>query len=224
MQITSQLLIFEGIMGSGKSTATREFSRRIAASGYVVDSFTEAADPHPVRASDDLPHFFEPWLDALPAELARRSREKWARYVAQRLHDGRVTVMDGQLFHGDLTNLFMMEMSWVDIKAHVQALLDVLEPLEPLVAYFVQVDIERAINTVCDERGEKWVQYQVDWKLRSPYAKRRGLSGIAGLASLYRDYRFLTDALFNELRCRKLTLDTTARDWRTYEGQVAAAL
>ena len=46
-----RLLIFEGIMGSGKSTATRRFGETLAAAGSQVTAYTEAADPHPVRAS-----------------------------------------------------------------------------------------------------------------------------------------------------------------------------
>lgn len=53
-----RLVVFEGIMGSGKSTATRRFSEKLAAAGLQVAMYTEAADPHPVRASDDLPDFF----------------------------------------------------------------------------------------------------------------------------------------------------------------------
>jgi hypothetical protein len=77
----SRLLIFEGIMGAGKSTATRAFAERIKAAGVDVASYTEREDTHPVRASDDTPDFFQPWLHVEPRELASRVRAKWARYV-----------------------------------------------------------------------------------------------------------------------------------------------
>ena len=43
------------------------------------------------------------------------------------------------------------------------------------------------------QRGEKWVQYQVDWKLQAPHCRRLGLSGLDGLITLYEEYRALTD-------------------------------
>lgn len=219
-----RLLVFEGIMGSGKSSATRRFGNLLAASGRTVDVVTEAADPHPVRASDDLVDFFEPWLHASPEELAARARAKWARLVAERARDERTTVMDGQVFHGDLTHLFLMEMPRPALEAHVDALLRELAPLAPVLVYLVQEDLAAALRRVAAERGERWVDYQAGWKLNSPYARRRGLSGLDGLVSLYRDYRQLTDALYARLACSRLQIDTSGRDWDRYDRQIASAL
>jgi hypothetical protein len=219
-----RLLVFEGIMGSGKSTFTQAFAQRSTAAGVPVAAFTEAADPHPVRASDDLPDFFQPWLHATASQLAERAREKWARYVELRLADDAFTVMDGQLFHGDLTHLFMMEMPPVDIALHCRALMDVLTPLSPLVVYLRQEDLPAAIHAVCAARGGKWVTYQLGWKLKSPYAVRRGLAGIEGLIELYQDYRALTDALFAQISCRKLVIDTAAGTWPRYVRQIEQEL
>lgn len=43
-----------------------------------------------------------------------------------------VHVVDGQLFHGDLTNIFLMNMSPEAIAQNVQALDEVIRPLRPL--------------------------------------------------------------------------------------------
>jgi hypothetical protein len=224
MNAPCRLLIFEGIMGSGKSTATRKLGEGLAASGREMAAFTEAADPHPVRASDDLADFFAPWtqLDAL--ELARRVREKWARYVEQRLADNVFTVMDGQLFHGDLTHLFLMEMPPTDISTHTHALMRVLAPLNPLVVYFRQANLPDAIRTIFAARGPEWEAYQLGWKLRSPYAEHRRLEGLDGLITMYEDYRVQTDSLFEALDCPKLAIDTSGGEWPGYYKQIQEAL
>lgn len=224
MSSSSRLLIFEGIMGAGKSTATRAFAERIGAAGLEVAKYTEAADPHPVRASDDLHDFFQPWLELTPRELALRARAKWRRYVERRLDDGIFTVMDGQLFHGDLTHLFMMEMSAADLGEHVSALMSVLEPLNPVVIHFRSNDLQRAIRAVFTARGTAWESYQLDWKLRSPYARNRKLEGLDGLAAMYEKYRALTDSLFASLGCRKLAMDTDAGQWPAYYMKIARVL
>jgi hypothetical protein len=61
------------------------------------------------------------------------------------------------------------------------------------------------------------VTYQVDWKLGSPYARRRGLIGLDGLIKLYREYRSLTDELFAALDIPKITVDTSRHAWTTYD-------
>lgn len=211
-------------MGSGKSTATRRYGERIAASGLQVAAYTEAADPHPVRVFDDLADPFQPWNCISAPGLALRIRQKWARYVEARLADGVFTVMDGQLFHGDLTNLFMMEMALPDISAHATALVGVLAPLEPTVIYFRQRNVKQAMRTVFDARGPEWEAYQLGWKLRSPYATRRHFTGLGGLASMYEDYRSLTDTLFDALDCRKLAVETGDGDWPSCYAQVDEVL
>lgn len=221
---TPRLLIFEGIMGSGKSTATRKFGELLAASDTQVAAFTEAADPHPVRATDDLSDFFQPWAEIDPGLLANRVRDKWARYVQQRLNDRVFTVMDGQLFHGDLTNLFMMEMAPGDVSEHTRALMQVLAPLMPVVIYFRPADLPEAIRGVFKARGSKWETYQLGWKLRSPYATRRQLAGQQGLTAMYADYRAQTDALFVALDCPKLAIDTSRGEWPQYYEQISGAL
>ena len=211
-------------MGSGKSTATRRYGQRIAASGLQVAAYTEAADPHPVRASDDLADPFRPWSLLSPSELSVRICEKWAGYVQARRADEVFTVMDGQLFHGDLSNLFMMEMAPADIAAHAAALMRVLAPLDPALVYFRQHDVARAMRTVFEARGPQWEAYQLGWKLASPHATRRELSGLAGLTSMYEEYRSLTDALFDALDCRKLAVDTGGGDWPSCYAQVDEVL
>jgi hypothetical protein len=221
---TPRLLIFEGVIGSGKSTATRKFGELLAASGTPVASFTEATHPHPVRASDDLSDFFRPWEEIDADLLAVRVREKWTRYVQTRLGDQVFTVMDGQLFHGDLTNLFMMEAAPGDLAEHISALMHVLAPLEPVVIYFRPADLSKAIRKVFEARGDEWETYQLRWKLRSPYAAHRQLDGLQGLTAMYADYRALSDALFASLDCHKLAIDTSGGDWSQYYDQIGELL
>ena len=211
-------------MGCGKSTATRSFGELLAATGTPVAAFTEAAHPHPVRASDDLSDFFQPWAEIGADLLASRVREKWARYVQQRLNDDVFTIMDGQLFHGDLTNLFMMETAPSDLSEHMGALMQVLAPLRPVVIYFRPTDLPEAIRRVFEARGSKWETYQLGWKLSSPYAAHRQLTGLQGLTAMYADYRSLTDALFVALDCPKLAIDTSRGEWPQYYEQIREVL
>jgi len=101
----------------------------------------------------------------------------------------------------------------------------VIRPLHPLIVYYHQNDIDQAIRRTAAERGEELgVRYQVDWKLKYPYAVERGLEGLDGLSRLYVDYRSLTDSLFARLSVNKLAIENTARDWPRYYAQIEDAL
>lgn len=220
-----RLVIFEGIMGSGKSTSTRWLGQQLTARHIPNRIQTERAYPHPLRATDAAGDWFKPWLDMTPQTLASRRMELWAKFAADALVSPEVRVIDGQLFHGDVTNMLLMNMSPAAITEHVLALEQVIRPLHPLIVYYHQSDIDQAIRRTAAERGEELgVRYQVDWKLKYPYAVERGLEGLDGLSRLYVDYRLLTGSLFARLSVNKLAIENTARDWPRYYAQIEDAL
>jgi hypothetical protein len=103
------------------------------------------------------------------------------------------------------------------MRGYVDDIVAAIKPLRPLLIYFHQEDIDEAIRAIGAERGDAWVRYQVDWKLRSPYALRHGLTGLEGLIDLYRDYRRLTDRLYRSLDIPKISIENSGRDWARYD-------
>ncbi|MBS0344529.1 MAG: hypothetical protein JSS56_28835 [Proteobacteria bacterium] len=211
-------------MGSGKSTTMRFVAKALEDAGCQALAVHERTDPHPVRATDELQHWFEPWVESTAEQLAGRAVARWRSFVERAQLGPAVPVLDGQLFHGDLTNLFLMEASFDEIAAYCETLARLIGPLRPLVVYLRQESVERAVRTVCAERGEAWVKYQIDWKLKGPYAVRRNLVGLEGLIALYQDYRLMTDALFDRLTLDKMVIENSERDWARYNQQVLERL
>jgi hypothetical protein len=218
------LVVIEGIMGSGKSTTMRRVAQALEAANRVALAVHERADPHPVRATDELQNWFEPWLETSADRLAGRAIARWRDFADEVRRGAAVPVLDGQLFHGDLTNLFLMEASFDDMAAYCETLAQIIGPLRPLVVYLRQDDVARAVRIVGAERGEAWVKYQVDWKLKGPYAVRRKLAGLEGLIALYQDYRRITDALFERLGLDKMAIENSGREWARYDRQVLERL
>ena len=211
-------------MGSGKSNTALNLAGRLGKAGLPAEAVTEGTDPHPVRGTDGLEHWHKPWLDITPPELAERCLAKWRGYVQGALATETLCILDGQFFHGDFTNLFLMDAGTEALEKYCKALEEIIQPLEPLLVYFHQDDFGRTIRDVSAERGEKWVRYQLDWKLQTPYSLRFGFEGLDGLIELYRHYRALTDRLCAGLRMDKLSIENSQRAWETYYQRIEAAL
>ena len=222
MKLQTRLVIIEGIMGSGKSTTARWLAARLEAAGLRALAITERIEPHPVRGTDGLDHWFQPWLDVTAEGLANRSLAKWRSFITNAQAAETIHILDGQLFHGDLTNLFLMEATPAAIAKYCESVSEIAQPLAPLLIYFYQADVERAIRTIAAERGEEWIKYQVDWKLQAPYCRRLGLRGLDGLTALYKNYRALTDELYSGLDLPKLSIDNSQQDWDAYYQQIHA--
>lgn len=214
-----RLVILEGIMGSGKSLGTLGLAQRLQNSGIAAVGITEGVDPHPIRFDWDVP-----WSEMPPAELAQSAAAKWRAYVESSMSADHISIVDGQLFHGILTSLLLLDGGTDLITAYCRDIVAIIKPLRPFLVYRYQDDVEAAIRTISKERGEKWVTYQIDWKLGSPYARRRGLVGFDGLIALYREYRALTDQLFATLDIPKISIETSGHEWAKYDDIIDHAL
>jgi len=214
-----KLVIFEGIMGAGKTTNTLQLAERLNACGRSAIGITEGVSPHPIRYDWEAP-----WGDIPAAQIANSAATRWSMYAEGARASGTISVVDGQVFHGNLTSLFLLEADMGLMRQYVQQVTAAMKPLHPLLIYFRHFNIEQAINSVAGERGSAWVQYQTEWKLTSPYARRRGLERLEGLIALYRDYRELTDQLYAEVQLPKIRIEDPQRDWSKSEATIDRAV
>jgi hypothetical protein len=219
----ARLIFVEGIMGSGKSTTARWLARLLQRVGVPARPVPEAR-PHPTNVFRSLPHWKQPWLDLTADELMGRSYANWQAFVAKSLHDRRIFVFDGQLFHGDFTCLFLMGCAPEVLQQYVRHVLQLARPLQPLLIYYYQADVSTALDRIAAQRGQGWVDSQVAWKVASPYAQQRGYAGRAGWKHLYRDYRGVTDQCVQNLSIPVIAIDSTAGEWNSYQRRICGAL
>jgi hypothetical protein len=219
----SRLIFVEGIMGSGKSTTARWLARLFRRAGISARPVPEAR-PHPTNVFRTLPHWKQPWLDLTPEELVKRSYANWQSFVTWALSNSHIFVFDGQLFHGDFTCLFLMNCSPQLLRQYVQTVLQLTQPLHPMLIYCYQDDVSQALDRIGAQRGQGWVDSQVAWKVVSPYARQRGLAGIDGWKQLYQGYRQLTDMCFQTLAIPKIAIETSAGEWSSYQTRIRTFL
>jgi thymidylate kinase len=219
----SRLIFIEGIMGSGKSTTARWLARLFRRNGIPARPVPEAR-PHPTNVFRSLPHWKQPWLDLSAEELMTRSYANWQAFVEKSLSDPQIFVFDGQLFHGDFTCLFLMNCPRQLLQQYVHTVLQVAEPLHPIIIYCYQADIAQALDRISARRGQGWVESQIAWKVASPYGQKLGLVGIDGWKQLYQDYRQLTDMCFETLMIPKLAIETRAGEWAIYQTRIRTFL
>jgi hypothetical protein len=214
-------------MGAGKSwTGTwlaRELARHGLAARFLDEGPTRAEPAHPLRVAPSLPHPKAHWLDVTAGEFVERSLGMWRTFVATADAARVVTVSDGSLFHGNLTDLMLLDADPGDLAAYVHAVVATADPLAPAVVYLRQTDVPTALRRVSDQRGPAWVTYQVDWKLASPYAQRRGLTGYDGLLRLYEEYVAFCLELFDQLRLPTLAVERDG-DWPRARREIRAFL
>jgi hypothetical protein len=214
-------------MGAGKSTTAWFLHDYLRQNGhdsqFMPEGPTANRRQHPLRVGTTLPHPQAVWRDTTVTAYVDRSIALWQAFVAETRAGTAVTVCDGLLFHGNLTDLMLMDAEPDLLHRYVAAVEAAIRPLRPCVVYLHHADVRRALRTVCDARGPTWEAYQVGWKVASPYAIRRSLAGFDGLVRLYEDYRAVCDAILAALPIPKLALRNEG-DWEHYRAAILAFL
>ena len=214
----TRFIFVEGIMGAGKSTTAAFLADYINRTGgaarFVLEGPTIDEPAHPLRVATGLPHPNAPWHDVTVEEFIAMSLRTWRAFVQEARSCATITVCDGLLFHGNMTDVWLMDAELTVVRRYVAQVLAELQDLRPVVIYFRHADVAHALATIRDVRGTDWEAYQVNWKVASPYGMRRSLQGFAGLIALYRAYCAFCDDLYAHLTMPKFTLQTDG-DWPT---------
>jgi hypothetical protein len=70
-----------------------------------------------------------------------------------------LTACDGLLFHGNMTDLMLMNTPMEVLPIYVAQIIEVIVDLNPVVIYFSHPDIARALRRICEARGSGWEAY-----------------------------------------------------------------
>lgn len=207
----TQLILIEGLPGSGKTTLASFLSAQLSQQGLAVRCLLEDTQPHPLHTAAS-PHKLE--------AFARGSMQTWQTYVAQTEQSGIVTIVEGILFQNAIRLLMQNGMALAQVTVLAEAIEATIRPLRPVLIYLTQGDIAHAVERICQIRGAKFQAYLMSALTENVYAQQRGWTGIAGAIEMLRDYRALCDTLVAGSGMPKLVLETSAGKWLSYYEQI----
>jgi hypothetical protein len=153
----TRFIFVEGIMGAGKTTATEWLAGYRDDNGVWRQGYLEClgartrliAEDGTPRVSLTLAHPNAVWQDVSIEEFFSRSLALWRSVVAHASED--VTICDGLLFHGNLTDLFLMDAPPERLRSYVVEVLATLAPLRPSLIYLRYEDLAEALRTLVGE-------------------------------------------------------------------------
>ena len=213
--VQSQLVIIDGMMGTGKSSTADFLAEQLRRNGVEACFVPESDKQLRIKAIDRQNHTV--LLDATSYTLqAERNWREFSRGVPR----SSVCVLDGHLFHGGLDGLLFLDASNAEILDYLKAIFSSIAPLNPVLVHLRYSDVRQGLNQTCTERGRKWTKEQIAWKTGSPFCIARGLSGYSGFLSLYEHYQTVCNTLFKQLEIGKLVVESQDVSWRERLEQI----
>lgn len=168
----TNLIIVEGLPGSGKSTTAARIADELNRNGEKTVCVDEGAREHPADYADyDFPDF----------ETEREKiLGKW-RSFAEKAGKDRIYVFNCVLLQNPMCETMMrFGMEAAASQTYISEIAKIIRPLNPVVIYINPPSAREAVGRVLAERGEDWLNAVIDYHTSQGYGKQNNLSGYGG--------------------------------------------
>jgi hypothetical protein len=107
------------------------------------------------------------------------------------------------------------------ILLYLERVADLVRPLDPALVYLLEVDSGTALRRICERRGMAWTLYHISSSDGIAWTRARGLSGLDGLLSYWREHARVCDAAVSRARLRTLTVESRIGEWSVRRHLIA---
>lgn len=171
---------FEGIAGSGKSTASARLCEILKTNGVDAVWWLEESADHPImsaerRALSSNSNFSKVCLDA------------WQSFLGSQTQS--VSILDGYAFQSTVRFLFEQRTHRTNIDSYFQRWQE-LAPDTSITYFFVDNPVEH-YEVVLPERGSDWALKLFAWVERTPIGEALRLKGKSGFVEFWSIYQEL---------------------------------
>lgn len=153
--MTTNLIIVEGLPGSGKSTTAAMIAELLKKKGRKILCVDEGATDHPADYADyDFPDF----------ETERtKILEKWRTFVAQADRDT-IYIFNCIFLQNPMCETMMrFGMDQSASQKYISEIAEIIRPLHPVIIYIDRADVRATIDKVLEERGTDWLNAVIDY-------------------------------------------------------------
>lgn len=171
--------------------------------GYVLVSYRQW------QSEQDVPEAALAFLQArdiyeLPFELHQSLIfKKWEAFVAQALKTDATYVFECCFLQNPLTmGLIKYDLSEATLQAYIERIATIIEPLQPVLVYVDQSDVERSFRKALQERPTEWADGFVSYYTEQAYGVNHSLSGVEGTIAILQARQALEHQLLKTLLFR----------------------
>lgn len=184
----TNLIIVEGLPGSGKSTTAAMIAELLKKKGRKILCVDEGVTDHPADYAD---------YDFRDFETERtKILEKWRTFVAQADRDT-IYIFNCIFLQNPMCETMMrFGMDQSASQKYISEIAEIIRPLHPVIIYIDRADVRATIDKVLEERGTDWLNAVIDYHTSQGYGRMNHLSGYDGYIKCLeerkiREYRIL---------------------------------
>ena len=218
----TRLVLIEGIMGSGKSTAAAFLTDWIQQHGRKARWFHEYAPDNPIFV-DVLGGFdcTDDW------KIPDKTLPQWQALGRLKRNDDSVTILESKLWQNDALFMLLAGVPIAEVVASNQRVVDALTEARPVLIHFIHDDLENHLQWVFDDRRELggphpsqiWVEWIVEVFVSSEFGRTHRWKGYEGFVAGCHEWLRVCEAMFKNFDGPKLEIENPHADWdRSYQA------
>jgi hypothetical protein len=218
------LILIEGIAGSGKSSTTHQLGLHLATLGYDVQWWFEQDEAHPIYPAGQRLQY-DRQIDAGERSAIRDGvLARWRALAASLEGTKKIVLIECGFLQMVVDHYLLLDLPMSEAAEHVLAVEKLIAPLDPLLILLYEDDIEAGLRRVLSDRTSGWAEFLVQLFQQSPYGRRHDICDYDGVIRAIVRNRPQADAIVSRLGLRKLAIETSAGDWRKYYGLITSEL
>ncbi|CAN7551094.1 hypothetical protein [Rossellomorea sp. LjRoot5] len=271
--MNTNLIIVEGIPGSGKSTTANFIKEHLEKEGIKAKLYQEGDTSHPADYESTAclnEGQFNAILEKFPArwESIKEYAEKkgdhyfisyhhfldtdsslveylssydvyeldldtfedvsynyWKEFVEVTAFSDDVYIFECCFLQNPFTKFIAMHNAEPKrLENHLKKISSLIAPLNPLLIYFYQENLDQSFHHVYEERSQEWREFFTDYHMNQGYGKENGLKGYQGLVEFLEMRRNLELRILEVLPVRHLLIENGEKDWDAYYVQMKEAI
>jgi hypothetical protein len=196
--LDTQLILIEGLGGSGKTTTARYLEEVLRREGPSIAAILEGDMCHP---KFEFPKFV--------AHYTTRMLEEWSLFLAQRERRREVCLMEGHGWQPMAEFMYLAGYPRQTVINFCDDIASIISPLNPVVVYYAHEDIAQHLERVEQLRGRQWVAFMEDRD-----TMHHGLKEFGGsLLRFWSEWALLQDEIFSRCSFPKLGIGNPHDNW-----------
>lgn len=219
--MNSKLIIVDGHSSVGKSSISKLVFKQISLN---MDAYWlhEECENHPIRQNE----FSFGALDTVEGmELNRLGMlKKWAAFRDSINKSGKVCVTEGCLLHA--YDRYFIHSLWNDseIVKYNSQVIEVINELNPVIVFLHRPDLRKSLEKAFIARGQWWRDLMLRRDDLHVYFKDHVyVNEDSMFAAVAFEQRKMIE-IFDQLRCQKIKIDTSAEQWEQYVHEISSLL
>ena len=198
-----RIVIIDGINGSGKTTSVISLQKMLSDHGIDSELFL----------ANDIQHILEPQdYDEIPP--ISDFIERWKAFAELSKSDQRVYLVDGYFYNNMSTTYFAFNEDIENIKTHLLQIDQIFKDVSVLLVYFWQSKIEDHFEWMAKERGNGWLERNMNIILNEPYCKKSALFGYSSYIEFWKGAKALAlDTLSSLANIETIDYCTDDHNW-----------